>query len=124
MKQQPFYSNGRPDCHTGDDGEPQNTFKGAVMKVSVRNLYSDIKLKQTGMELEIRSPVDAKRFGDCYVNMKELTWCKGKVPRVNGVRLLWQDFMEICSSKDTVNAALKAAKAAKAASTVKVTTVV
>jgi hypothetical protein len=84
------------------------------MKVSVRSIYADIELKQNGMELEIRSPDDDKRFGDCYVTMKELIWCKGKITRAKGVPVLWQDFMEICWSKDTLKAALKAAKAAKA----------
>ena len=83
------------------------------MKVLVKSLYADIELKQNGMGLDVRSADDDKHLGDCYVTMKELIWCKGKISRGNGVRVLWQDFMEICSSKGTLKAALNAAKAAK-----------
>ena len=84
------------------------------MKVSVRSIYADIELKQNGLELQVRSRDDEVQLGDFYVTMKEPIWCKGKIPRGNGVRVLWQDFMEICSSKGTLKAALKAAKAEKA----------
>jgi len=84
------------------------------MKVLVKSLYADIELKQNGMALQVRSPDNDVQLGDCYVTMKELIWCRGKITRGNGVRVLWQDFMEICSSKGTLKAALKAAKAEKA----------
>ena len=89
------------------------------MNVSVKSLYADIELKQNGMELEIHSPNDNKRFGDCYVTMVGLTWCKGKVVKDNGVLVKWEDLMEICRSDDTLKAALKAAKAVKPAKPVK-----
>ena len=83
------------------------------MKVLVKSLYADIELKQNGMALQVRSPDNDVQLGDCYVTMKELIWCRGRISRGNGVRVLWQDFMEICSSKGTLKAALNAAKAAK-----------
>jgi hypothetical protein len=84
------------------------------MKVWIKTLYANIEIKQYGLELQVRSPDDDVQLGDFYVTMKELIWCRGKIPRGNGVRVLWQDFMEICWSKDTLKAALKAAKAEKA----------
>jgi hypothetical protein len=89
------------------------------MNVSIKTLYALIELKNTGMELEIRAPEDNAQLGDCYVTTSGLTWCIGKVPKRNGVPVSWEVFMEICKSKDTLKAALNAAKAVKPAKPVK-----
>jgi hypothetical protein len=89
------------------------------MNVSIKTLYALIELKNTGMELEIRAPEDNAQLGDCYVTTSGLTWCKGKIPKRNGVPVSWEVFIEICKSKDTLKAALNAAKAVKPAKPVK-----
>ena len=43
--------------------------------------------------------------------MTGLVWCKGKTKKANGVKLKWEDFVDICKSAESLKAALKAAKA-------------
>ena len=94
------------------------------MKVMIKTLYAEIELKKNGMELQVRSLDDDAQLGDCYVTMVGLVWCKGKITKKNGIQVPWQEFMEICWSKDTYRAALSAAKTAKAAKEKKATNTV
>jgi len=84
------------------------------MNILVKTFDVNIPVKSKGIELGVRLPNGKKQIGDCYIAAKGLIWCQGKVTRENGVLVLWQELMEICDSKDTLKAALKAAKAVKA----------
>lgn len=82
------------------------------MKVSIKSFDVDMRVKSKGIELEVSSAGNnSKQLGDCYATMTGLTWCKGKTDRKNGVQIKWADFALICSSEETVKAAIKTAKA-------------
>lgn len=81
------------------------------MNVIVKDFYVSMELKANGMELGVYTPDNQTQLGDCFVAMKGLTWCKGKTTRAKGILMPWETFIEICRSKETVKAALKAAKA-------------
>ena len=81
------------------------------MQVTIKKFDIDMPVKANGMELGVRTPDGAQQLGDCYVTMVGLTWCKGKITKNNGIKLKWEDIMEICKSKETLQAAVKAARA-------------
>jgi hypothetical protein len=80
------------------------------MKVFIKKFQVDMEVKSSGIEFEIRSPDGKEQKGDCYITNTVLVWCKGKTGKNKGVKIQWEDFMEIMKSKDTKKAALKAAK--------------
>jgi len=82
------------------------------MKVLIKSFNVAMEVKQQGVELEVRSPSGDGHHGDCYVTMTGLVWCKGRTPKANGVKLNWDQLMEICGSKDKLKAAVAAAKVA------------
>ncbi len=82
------------------------------MKVWIKTLDADMQIKNNGIELEVRSPDDSRQIGDCVATSTGLTWCKGRTTRKNGVHVTWSDFMILCSSPDTLKAAIAAAKKA------------
>lgn len=83
------------------------------MKVHVKSFEVDMMVKAKGIEFEIRSPGDGvTQLGDCVLTMTGLIWCKGKTGRKNGVKVSWEEFIDICKSEVSLKAALKAAKRA------------
>lgn len=88
------------------------------MEVWIKSLEVEMQVKQKGIELEVRSKNGETQLGDCYATMTGLIWCKGRVKKENGTKVKWEDFIAICESPETLKAALKAAKAAKAANKV------
>jgi hypothetical protein len=83
------------------------------MKVWIKSFDVEMQVKSNGLELEVRTPDNTEQLGDCYVTMTGLTWCAGKVSRENGVKLSWNDVMALCSSPQSLKAAIKAAKKAE-----------
>ena len=81
------------------------------MEVWIKSLEVEMQVKQKGIELEVRSKDGKSQLGDCYATMTGLVWCKGKTKKANGVKLKWEDFVNICKSAESLKAALKAAKA-------------
>ena len=81
------------------------------MQVTIKKFDIDMPVKANGMELGVRSKDGTEQLGDCYVTMVGLIWCKGKITRKNGIQMKWEDIIEICKSKETVQAALKAVRA-------------
>jgi hypothetical protein len=81
------------------------------MKVSIKSFDVSMEVKQSGIELEVRSPDGSEHRGDCYVTMTGLVWCQGRTSKANGVKIKWADLMTICESKEKLKAALKAARA-------------
>lgn len=82
------------------------------MKVWIKSFDVEMEVKSKGIEFEVRSPDDTTQHGDCYFTMTGLIWCKGKIGKANGIKVSWNDFMEICGSEAKLKAAVKAAKAA------------
>jgi hypothetical protein len=80
------------------------------MKVAIKSFDVAMDVKQSGIELQINSPDGTKHHGDCYVTMSGLVWCKGRTKKTNGAKISWEQLMQICESKDSLKAALKAAK--------------
>ncbi len=81
------------------------------MEVWIKSLEVEMQVKKNGIELEVRTKDGKTQHGDCYATMTGLTWCKGRIKKENGVKVKWEDFMEICKSDAALKAALKAAKA-------------
>lgn len=80
------------------------------MKVQIKSFDVAMEVKQKGVELEVRSPDGKSFYGDCFVTMTGLIWCKGRTGKSNGIKIKWEELMEICDSKDSIKAALKAAR--------------
>jgi hypothetical protein len=89
-----------------------STEKRGVMDVRIKKLEVEMAVKSSGMELEIREPNGTTRLGDCYVTMTGLTWCKGKTTKANGVKISWNQLIEILASKESLRAAVAAARQA------------
>lgn len=80
------------------------------MKVWIKKFDVNMEVKSKGIEFEIRTPDDEHQLGDCYVTMTGLIWCKGKTEKNNGIKIKWQELIEILTSPASKRAALKAAK--------------
>jgi len=79
------------------------------MKVLIKSFDVAMEVKQRGVELEVRAPA-GDHHGDCYVTMTGLIWCKGRTSKAHGVRMTWDQLMEVCGSKQKLKAAIAAAK--------------
>lgn len=84
------------------------------MEVSIKSFDVAMQVKQNGVELQVKSPDGSAHHGDCYVTMTGLIWCKGRTYKKNGTKISWLQLMQICSSKASLKAALKAAKESEA----------
>ncbi len=80
------------------------------MQVLIKSFNVNMDVKSSGVEFEVRSPDGKQQLGDCYLTMAGLIWCKGKTEKKNGVKIKWDDFTTIMTSKDSVKKAIKAAK--------------
>jgi len=80
------------------------------MKVAIKSFDVAMDVKKSGLELQINAPDGSTHHGDCYVTMSGLAWCKGRTKKRNGVKISWEQLMKICESKDSLKAALRAAK--------------
>jgi hypothetical protein len=81
------------------------------MKVGIKSFDVEMEVKKKGVELEIRSPDSSEFHGDCFVTMTGLVWCQGRTNKQNGVKLDWEELMEIAGSEQKRKAALRAARA-------------
>ncbi|MFL9940385.1 hypothetical protein [Paraburkholderia graminis] len=81
------------------------------MQVWIKSFDVEMQVKQSGIELEVRSADGSEQLGDCYANMTGLVWCEGRKRRENGVKLKWSDFALLCSSDEVLKTAIQAAKA-------------
>lgn len=80
------------------------------MKVFIKSFDVEMQIKKKGIELEVRANNGGEQLGDCYATMVGLVWCKGKIQKSNGIKMSWNDFMTICASKESMKAAIAAAK--------------
>lgn len=81
------------------------------MEVWIKSLEVEMQVKQKGIELEVRSKDGKQQLGDCYATMTGLVWCNGKIKKENGIKVKWEDLIEICKTDASLKAAVKAAKA-------------
>lgn len=80
------------------------------MKVTIKSFDVSMEVKQSGVELQVNSPDGSEHLGDCYVTMTGIIWCKGRTRKKNGTKISWDHLAEICRTKASFKAALKAAK--------------
>ena len=80
------------------------------MKVWIKQFDVNMEVKSSGIEFEVRAPDDSTQLGDCYLTMSGLVWCKGRTTKKNGVKISWNDFIEILKSDEARKAAVAAAK--------------
>ena len=80
------------------------------MDVSIKDLTVNMEVKANGIEFEVRQPNNGSFVGDCYLTMTGIIWCHGKTTRANGIKMSWDELMTILNSKETLKAAVKAAK--------------
>ena len=81
------------------------------MKVLIKSFDVAMEVKSKGVEFEVRSPDGSAHQGDCFATMTGVIWCKGRTSKQNGVKLTWKEMEEICESKESKKAALKAVRA-------------
>lgn len=81
------------------------------MKVWIKSFDVEMQVKKSGIELEVRSSDGTSQIGDCYATMTGLVWCKGRTTKKHGVPLKWDELAILCASKDSLKAAIQAAKA-------------
>jgi hypothetical protein len=86
------------------------------MEVRVKALEIELQVKQKGIEMEVRSKGGKEWLGNFYATLTGLVWCKGKTKKETGVWVTWEDFMEICTSNESLKAAVHAAKGVKESS--------
>ncbi len=79
------------------------------MRVKIKAFDVAMEIKSKGIEFEVRSADDKEQIGDCSATMTGLTWCKGKTGKGKGIKLKWEGLKILCSSKETLKAAIKAA---------------
>ncbi len=79
------------------------------MIVAIKKLEVSMQVKTNGIELEVKDSGN-KQVGDCYATSSGLTWCRGKTTRKNSVRIKWADLATLCKSKESLEAAIAAAK--------------
>src|SRR5437868_278823 len=84
--------------------------KETVMEVVIKSFDVEMKVKNNGIELEVRDASGKSQIGDCYANKTGLIWCNGRKPKESGVKLTWEALQLLCASEDTVRVALAAVK--------------
>ena len=82
------------------------------MQVRIKKFDVAMEVKSNGIEFEVRQPNDGDQLGDCVLTMTGLIWCVGKTTKAKGIKMSWNDFLEIMKSKASVKAAIAAAKKA------------
>ena len=82
------------------------------MKVKIKSFVVDMDVKKKGIEFEVRSPDGNDHRGDCYLTNTGVTWCLKRKAQERGIKLTWEDFIDLMSSRDTLKRALKAARQA------------
>ncbi len=78
------------------------------MQVKIKKFVVDMEVKTNGIEFEVRQPNGETHVGDCFLTKTGLEWCKGR--RNSGIKISWNEFIQIMTSNDTKKAAIKAAE--------------
>lgn len=80
------------------------------MNVKIKSFDVSMDVKKKGIEFEVRTPNGDSQLGDCYVTMTGLVWCPGKISKKNGIKIEWNDLIDLMSSKNSLKRALDAVK--------------
>ena len=68
------------------------------MKVTIKQFNVAMEVKNSGIELEIKSPDGKRHLGDVFVTKTGLVWCRGRTTHQNGERISWQEFVDYMES--------------------------
>lgn len=68
------------------------------MKVAIKQLNTEMPLKNKGMEIEVRDNT-GKHRGDLIVTKAKVVWCQGRTSRENGVAVSWDDLIDFFNSQ-------------------------
>jgi len=79
------------------------------MQVYIKSLKVEMEIKNSGIELEVRSTDGTKQLGDFYATKTGIVWCDGKTQQKNGIKIEWEKLILLCRSEETLRIALKAA---------------
>jgi hypothetical protein len=80
------------------------------MQVKIKEFKIEMDVKSSGIEFEVRKPDGSTQIGDCVLTMTGLIWCKGKTDKKNGIKISWEEFISVMTSKASLEAAIKAAR--------------
>lgn len=68
------------------------------MKVKIKDFKVNMDVKSNGIEFEVRNP-DGTFRGDCFVTMTGLVWCEGKTTKAKGIKISWNEFIDMMNEK-------------------------
>ena len=77
------------------------------MKIIIKEFVVDMEVKSSGIEFEVRTPDNKKQLGDCYITKTGMIWCEGRKGKNNGIKISWDEFIQIMQSDDTKKKAIK-----------------
>ena len=63
------------------------------MRVLVKKMDVDMKLKNSGIEFEVRTPTSDEHLGDIIINKAGMTWCQGRTKATSGKFKKWDDLI-------------------------------
>ena len=65
------------------------------MKVLIKKFNVEMEIKNSGIELEVRSPNGDTQLGDLVLTKSQIIWCPGRTDRAHGHALDWNRFIEL-----------------------------
>ena len=71
---------------------------GGTVKVNIKKFDVEMEVRNSGIELEVRSPDGLRQLGDVVITKTSIIWCKGKTSRQRGVRITWAEFIAYMES--------------------------
>ena len=70
------------------------------MEVKIKEFNVDMEVKTSGIEFEVRDPSGEEHLGDLILTSTRLIWCRSRVRRENGVRIEWQEFIDLMNNRE------------------------
>ena len=68
------------------------------MKVNIKKFDVEMAVRNSGIELEVRSPDGRRQLGDVVITKAGIIWCRGKTSRQRGVKITWDEFIDFMES--------------------------
>jgi hypothetical protein len=72
---------------------------GDAMNVTIKSFDVGMDVKTKGIEFQVHSTDGTDHLGDLILTKTGLIWCKGKIPRKNGIKVTWEAFSAWAESK-------------------------
>lgn len=68
------------------------------MKVKIKKFDVEMEVRNSGIELEVRSPDGLSQLGDVVITKTSIIWCKGRTSRQGGIKITWDEFIAFMES--------------------------